>query len=370
MAWSYEQPVKITYGPGSLEKLPELIRTLNGSRGLLVIGGHLKRDGTAARLLELTGIQKVFSGISENPRLQEVDACAQLLRKEKIDYVVAVGGGSVIDCAKIAALLAANDGGIKPYFYGEKQFSRKGLPLIAVPTTAGTGSEVTSVSVLTDDEAGKKQPVGSPWLYPTYAMVDPKLTETMPPRVTAQTGIDALCHALEGFWSIHHQPVCDALALYACRLVFRWLPVAYADGENREAREKMAEASMIAGLTFALPKTTGSHACSFPLTNQYHIPHGEACGLTLDWFARLNADCEGGRLQEFARDLGFPDVSALADAIHNLKVQTGLRCDLKDLGLSEEQVAKLVKNSHHPNLLNNPIPVTDDLLSEMYHSFL
>ena len=178
-----------------------------------------------------------------------------------------------------------------------------------------------------------------------------------------------LCHALEGFWSKGHQPICDALALYACELVFRWLPIAYKDGSDLTAREKMAEASVIAGLAFTLPKTTSSHACSFPLTNLYHIPHGEACGLTLDYFARVNADCDGGRVQSFARKLGFADAVAMADAIHALKVELGLRCDLKDLNLTDAQVDDLVRISHHPNLLNNPVEITDAILYDMYNSF-
>ena len=199
-------------------------------------------------------------------------------------------------------------------------------------------------------------------------MIDPELTYTLPPRITASTGIDVLCHALEGFWSKGHQPVCDALALHACEIVFKYLRRAYKDPQDKEARAKMAEASVIAGLAFTLPKTTSSHACSFPLTNLYHIPHGEACGLTLDCFARINAEVENGRVHEFERKLGFADTYALADAIHELKVDLGLRLDLKDFNLTDEQVAELVKTSHHPNMLNNPVEITDEILNEMYQS--
>lgn len=179
--------------------------------------------------------------------------------------------------------------------------------------------------------------------------------------------MDALCHALEGFWSRGHQPICDAVALHACKLVFTYLKKAYVDGEDKEAREKMAEASVIAGLAFTLPKTTASHACSFPLTNLYHIPHGEACGLTLDYFARINAFAENGRLEQFSKELGFADVDAMADEIHTLKEELGLRNDLKDLHLTEEEIKDLVRISRHPNLYNNPVDITDEMLEEMYH---
>ena len=126
--------------------------------------------------------------------------------------------------------------------------------------------------------------------------------------------------------------------------------------------------SLIAGLAFTLPKTTSSHACSFPLTNIHHIPHGEACGMTLDYFARINAKgADGARIDEFARKLGFKDTEEMADAIHELKAKMGLRNDLKDLHLTEEQISELVRISRHPNLYNNPVEITDEMLSEMYH---
>ena len=130
----------------------------------------------------------------------------------------------------------------------------------------------------------------------------------------------------------------------------------------------MCEASLIAGLAFTLPKTTASHACSFPLTNIHHIPHGEACGLTLDYFARINAKGpEGERIDDFARRLGFKYTMDMADAIHDLKNKLNLRNDLKDLNLSEGQIAELVRISRHPNLYNNPVDITDEMLDEMYH---
>ena len=130
----------------------------------------------------------------------------------------------------------------------------------------------------------------------------------------------------------------------------------------------MCEASVVAGLAFTLPKTTASHACSFPLTNIHHIPHGEACGLTLDYFAKINAKAEDGRLDEFARRLGFENTEDMAEAIHELKAKMGLRNNLADLNLTDEQVAELVQISRHPNLYNNPVDITDEMLDEMYQS--
>ena len=311
-------------------------------------------------------LKAAYGDISPNPDVEEVDRCAKMIREEGIDFIVALGGGSSMDAAKAAATIALTDDSIRKYHGTGEKVPQEHLPLIAIPTTAGTGSEVTCVSVLTDRKNKKKSPIVSDGFYPDVAIIDPELTYTMPPQVTAGTGIDVLSHAIEGYWSKGHQPICDALAIHAADLVFQYLYKAYKNPTDEEAREKMCEASVIAGLAFTLPKTTSSHACSFPLTNLHHIPHGEACGLTLDYFARINKDADGGRVLELAKELGFEDVDAMADAIHDLKASMGLRNDLKDLHLNEEQIAELVKISRHPNLYNNPVEITDEMLLEMY----
>lgn len=371
MKWEYIQPVTIRFGEGIVKEVKDVAASMGCKRGILVSDPFFLTNGLADKIVKDSDgtLVCVYEEVSPNPEVKEVDACAKLIRENDIEFVVALGGGSALDCAKASATMCFREGeSVRTYHGTGVPMPQKHLPLIAVPTTAGTGSEVTCVAVLSDHELGKKGPIVSNGFYPSIAMIDPELTYTLPPRITASTGIDVLCHALEGFWSKGHQPVCDALALHACEIVFKYLRRAYKDPQDKEARAKMAEASVIAGLAFTLPKTTSSHACSFPLTNLYHIPHGEACGLTLDCFARINAEVENGRVHEFARKLGFADTYALADAIHELKVDLGLRLDLKDFNLTDEQVAELVKTSHHPNMLNNPVEITDEILNEMYQS--
>lgn len=370
MNWDYLQPVKIRFGKGRVSEIKDLAEAMGCKRGLLAADPFFFTNGLADRIIgdskgTLVG---AFGKISPNPDVEEVDACAEIIRQEKIDFVVALGGGSSMDCAKAAAAAAMTGDSIREYHGTGKVLPKTHLPIIAVPTTAGTGSEVTCVAVLTDHKNQKKSPIVSDSFYPSYAIIDPELTYTMPPKVTAGTGIDVLSHALEGYWSRGHQPICDACAVHAAGLVFQYLYRAYQNPEDEEAREKMCEASVIAGLAFTLPKTTSSHACSFPLTNLYHIPHGEACGLTLDYFARVNKDVENGRVQDFARKLGFQDVDEMADAIHDLKEKMGLRTDLKDLNLTDEQIDELIRISHHPNLENNPVKITDEILRNLYES--
>lgn len=369
MNWDYLQPVKIHFGKGRVKEIKEIARELGCERGLLVAGPFFFKSGFAEKVIkESEGmIVASFGEVSPNPDVVEVDACAEVIRQKNIGFVVALGGGSPMDCAKAAASVALTSDSIRKYHGIGVAMPEKHLPLIAVPTTAGTGSEVTCVSVLSDHANGKKAPIVSEGFYPAAAIIDPELTYTMPPQVTAGTGIDVLSHAIEGYWSKGHQPICDVLAMHAAELVFKYVYRAYRKPDDEEAREKMCEASLIAGLAFTLPKTTSSHACSFPLTNIYHIPHGEACGLTLDYFIRINAKGEGGeRVEEFARRIGFKDAEEMADAVLELKKKMGLRCDLKDLELNDDQIAELVRISRHPNLYNNPAEITDEMLDEMY----
>ncbi|MFI3238579.1 MAG: iron-containing alcohol dehydrogenase family protein [Lachnospiraceae bacterium] len=365
--WLYTQPVDIMFGEGEILKIKELATKLSVSNGMLVSDPFFTKNGLADKIIEQAQgvVTTIYSDVSPNPDVSEVDACAKQIRAQKIDFVIALGGGSALDLAKAAASVCLTENSIKEYHGTGIAMPLEHLPIIAVPTTAGTGSEVTCVSVLTDHSNGKKSPIVSNGFYPTYAIIDPELTYTMPPYITASTGIDVLSHALEGYWSKGNQPICDALAIHALKLVFEYLPKAYANGEDKVAREKMCEASLIAGLAFTLPKTTSSHACSFPLTNIYKIPHGEACGLTLDYFARIN---NIPRVQSLATELGFADVNEMADAILKLKKDIKLRTDLCDFNLTDAQVDELVTISRHPNLYNNPVEITDDMLYELYNS--
>lgn len=370
MKWIYEQPVSIVFGSGRIRELVELIKKTGGNKGILITTEPFASNGIADSVIaESDGlIMQKFTNVSPNPDVNEVDECALLIRENGINFVVAMGGGSVMDCAKAAASICTTEDSIRKYHGTGKKLPDSCLPLIAIPTTSGTGSEVTCISVLTDHEIKKKAPVVSENFFPKYALIDPELTLSMPPKLTAITGMDVLCHAIEGFWSKGHQPICDACAIYAAKLVFDNILKVYNEPDNIKLREKLAEASVIAGLAFTLPKTTSSHACSFPLTNIYNIPHGEACALTLDYFVRINGNADDGRVKHLAAELGFCSVDEMADKIHELKEKMGMRCDLKDLKLSDKDIDELVMISHHPNLLNNPVEITDDILYDMYNS--
>ena len=369
-SWNYAQPVRILFGAGRIKELPAEVKALGGRRGVLVTSPSFVRRGIASQLVADSGglLVATYSSVSPNPDVSECNACCEVIKREKADFVVAMGGGSVLDCAKAAATFALTTVSSHDYLTGAQPIPQKHLPLIAVPTTSGTGSEITCVSVLSDHAYGLKAPLVSDGFYPTLALVDSELTLTVPPHLTACTGFDVLCHATEAYWSRWHQPICDALAVHAARLVLEHLAVAVTDGMDRSARDAMSEASVIAGLSFTLPKTTSPHACSYALTRLLGIPHGEACALTIDYFMRLNLDKGCGRINDFAHLLGYADGYALADAYTELKRQTGVRGDLRSFALTDAQIKELVKASQHPNLKNNPVEITPDLLRAMYRS--
>lgn len=369
MDFTYHLPVNIIFGGDSVKKLASIIEQNGCKRGLLVCDPFLKKSGVADAILACTGghVQDVFSDLVPNPTVDNVNQCRDALRKAGADFAIALGGGSTIDCAKAACATARSDSGIEEYHTGGKPLDKAdGIPLIAVPTTSGTGSEVTKVAVLTDTKKGLKAPLGNPLLFPKYAIIDHKLTMSVPPAVTASTGLDALCHAVEGYWSVNHQPICDSAAFQASKLVFDYLPAAYKDGGDEYAREMMSLASLMAGIAFSHPATTGSHACSFPLTNVYHIPHGEACIFTLDSFMRINMQSEAARINALASYCGFADGYEMAERIKQMKASMGMRTTLTAMGIAKSDIPDLAKRSMHPNMLNNPVSMTVEAVQKMY----
>lgn len=373
MQWEFNLPVKLVFGSGKRSDLAKYIDEIGGTRGVLVCGNSFCKNGVADEFLRLGGgkIVEIFSDIRPNPTTDNVNDCVRLMREVDADFAVALGGGSPMDCCKAACAIVRGDDKIEPYHSLGKPISAKeAIPMIAVTTTSGTASEVTNISVLTDINKNLKQPMNDPAMYPKIAVIDPELTLTVPPQVTASTGLDVLSHAIESYWSTLNQPICSACSIYAARLVFEWLEKAYTEPENLTAREKMAEASIVAGVAFSHPRTTGSHACSFPLTNIYGIPHGEACAFTLDYFVKFNAKHadSDGRLDALAKDCGFDSAYEMADEISAMKKRMGMRSRLSEIGCtSDEQIAELTKKSMSMLMKRNPIELNESDIGEMYN---
>ncbi len=366
----YEQPVKIYFGEGELNNLPERIKQIGKTNGVILCDAFLENSELIKNIMSACSSIKAYScDVHPNPTDNDVNNFAELLREHDADFIVAIGGGSVMDCAKGACLIAPTNNEIETYHGTQEPFPKEALPIIAVPTTAGTGSEVTSVCVLTNTATNVKAPMSSSLLYPKIAIVDPTLTYTVPKKICISTSLDVLSHAIEAYLSILHQPICDSICIYATKLALENIEDACMNPINKQAKANMMLASLMAGMGFALPKTGPSHACSFVLTNEYNIPHGDACGLTLDYFLRVNAQAENGRMHGFAKLVGFADCYQLCDEIKRIKQNIGALTDLKHLNLNYEDLKNLVLKSKHPNIKNSPVEITDEILETMYKSF-
>ena len=372
MNWEFNLPVKLAFGNNRHEQIFDYICEIGGEVGVLVCSRSFAGNGLADKLVKLSGgkIKAVFSDIRPNPTTDNVNACVDVMRSIGADFAVALGGGSPMDCCKAACAIAKGDDKIEAYHSGGKAISAdEAIPMIAVTTTSGTASEVTNISVLTDLAKNLKQPMNDPAMYPKIAVIDPVLTLTVQPQITASTGLDVLSHAIESYWATLNQPICSACSVYAARLVFEYLERAYNHPDDLLAREKMAEASIVAGVAFSHPRTTGSHACSFPLTNIYGVPHGEACAFTLDYFVKFNAKHadEDGRITAFARDCGFDTPDAMADEIAAMKRRMGMRTNLSQIGCTtDEQIRELTQKSMSMLMKRNPIELTEENIYNMY----
>ena len=355
----YSQPVKIYFGQGRFSGLEGILNELGIGSAVIACGKHFAPQ--AEKLVaEIPAIKGCFCRVEPNPQLSGAEETAALAAAVEAEAIIGIGGGSSIDTAKFAAAIAKGSQPALAYYRGELPFPSERLKIIAIPTTAGTGSEVTQVSVISNEK--EKRTINNPVFMPTAAVVDPLLTVSVPPKTTMNTGLDAMAHALEGYWSINHQPISDLMAIEAVRLILENLEKAYNKGSDLEARTNMAFASLLGGLSFALPKTAASHACSYPLSEDYHLPHGEACAFTLDSLVKINND---ERLEYLSRRAGLSGSEELAERIHSLKAAAGLKMTLEDLG--EVRLEKLCSDcASHALMKNNPVKLSEDMLKEMF----
>lgn len=364
--WTFKLPTAVTFGGGCARQLPQIVAA-RGARPLLVADRDLVKLPPFARVQEVLPGVPIFSDVTPDPTVASVDALAARLRAERHDVVVAVGGGSAMDCAKAAACLAAgNLSSIRAVHSEGVPLGSARLPLIAVPTTAGTGSEVTPFAVLSDTEKQVKGPIAGDALYPVHAVVDPELTHSLPLKVTVVTGLDALCHAIEGYWSRNHQPICDVMAIEAAQLICANLKRAAQQSDDANARSAMSYAATLAGAAFQLPKNAMVHACSFPLSARFHMAHGTACAFTLEEAIRFNAPVMGERMTAFLRGAGLGSAEELIALVRELKTLGALPCTLRDAGIPTTEIPKLAKESFHPLMKNNPRTMTEADLVAMY----
>lgn len=379
--FSLHIPTQLLFGCGEIKNLAT--EKLPGKKALIVIsaGTSMKKYGYLDKVIELLKDNDteavVFDKILPNPIKGHVMEAAALCRAEQCDFVIGLGGGSSIDSAKAIAVMACNEGDYWDYVIGGSGKGRpaaKALPIIAIPTTAGTGTEADPWTVITNEEKQEKIGFGNQHTFPALSIVDPELMVSIPPHLTAYQGFDAFFHAAEGFLANCATPISDLYALEAIRLLYKYLPVAVKDGKNLKARAKVAWASTLAGLVESTSSCTSEHSLEHAMSAYYPaLPHGAGLiAISEAYFETFRNDC-------MKRYMKMADVmtqqksnrpSDFMDALIRMQKECEVyQLKLSDWGLKEEDLPKMVQNARETMgglFMFDPRPLTDEEVLGIY----
>lgn len=372
-----EVPARMVHGPGAISRLGELVAEMGVKHPLLVTDGGVVSAGLADRTLAYLDGAFVFDGVKPNPDVELIGRASAIYREEGCDGLVALGGGSSMDTAKGVGVEIVHGGSILDYEYGKTPITDRIPPLVAVPTTAGTGSEVTLWAVIADHERKIKFNVGgTPLIGAHVALVDPELMLGLPPAITAATGMDALSHGIECYTCDFHQPFNDAVALAAIELTANWLRAAYEDGGNLEARTRMAHAATFGGLAYGTESAGAAHAMSQSAGGVHDCPHGALTARVLGPVCEYNAPAAPERYARIAQALGA-DVRSLdpleaaqvgIEELYRLTEDLGIPT-MQELGFSEDEIPLLARIAYEdPQTVGNPREVTADGYEEIYRN--
>jgi alcohol dehydrogenase len=362
----FYSPKKITFGVSCINDLPQEIR-LFGKKALIVTDSFIGKSEVTKTIIEnieSAGIDVgVYDGVLPEPPLECVDKGVEVALSGKFDVIVGLGGGSSMDVAKGVSIVAKNGGKVINYI-GTDQVPKPGLPKILIPTTAGTGSEVTRVFVLTDNSDNTKKVVYSSYCIADVALVDPSLTMGMPASVSADTGMDALVHATETYVSVNATEFSNILAEKAISLIAKYLPIATVKGDNKEARYYMSLAATLAGLAFASGGLGAVHALSYPLGTELHMSHGRSNAVMFPYVVEYNLPGNFEKYANIAEFMGestenLSDVDAayrVVEAIKRLLINVGIPARLRDYGVKKSDLTKFVKGGMNQARLFVPNP--------------
>ncbi len=371
---------RIVFGVGSIEGLGRELKRIGANRVAIITDAGIVGAGIDRQVLEAVereGLQAaVFDGVEPDPRIDIANKAADFVREHGADAVVGLGGGSSMDIAKAAAVVCTNPDSIENY-KGVNLVPNPGLPTVLIPTTAGTGSEVTSIAVLSDTANKVKVGVVSDHMFARCALLDPALTVKLPPRVTASTGLDALIHAIESYVGRQASFMTEPLALAAIELVAENLRKAYACGEDLDARAGMLRASLLAGMAFANTQTGAAHACALALGGAFHVPHGIATSLMLPAVMKFNSIAVPEKFGRIATIFGenveglSPTAAArrAVTAVIRLIEDVDFELGLENYGVSEADIPHLADASILPAARlwnNNPRSATQEQVERIF----
>jgi alcohol dehydrogenase class IV len=379
--FEFRIPQRILYGIGCYKKIAELIKEMNAENILLVTGkkviemNYMKEIINSIKNMNIN--IEIFNEIPKEPEMDFVYNGLKIYEENNCELVLAIGGGSIIDTAKGIALLATNGGSLRDY-EGLEKIPKPQAPLIAVPTTAGTGSEVTKFTVITDTERKRKMLIGSVNIIPKIAIVDPLLTISMPQDITMSTGMDALTHAIEAYISIKAQPITDLLAIEAIKLISKYLRRAWANGEDIEARDKVMLGSLLAGLAFSNSSVALVHGMARPLGAYFNIPHGLSNAILLPHVMEFTYISNPEKFMNIALCMNekIEGLSIIKAAKFSINAVKKLCKDiqvpsLKDIGIKEEELNKLAPKMAEEAIAsgspaNNPRKASIEEIIEIY----
>jgi alcohol dehydrogenase class IV len=384
MGFEFATARRIIFGSGTSEEFGTLL-TEFGKRALVVRGSDPARTRSLLAGIEAAKIDFSCFEVRGEPTVEQVAEGVSQARREESNLVIGIGGGSVIDSAKAIAGLATNSGAILDYLevIGKgKQLSVPGLPCVAIPTTSGTGAEVTRNSVLASPEHKVKVSLRSPYLLPGLAIVDPKLTLDLPPSVTASTGLDALTQVIEPYVSVRANPVTDGFCIEGMRRVGRSLQRAFEQGQDLQAREDMALASLFGGLSLANAGLGAVHGFAAPIGGMFHAPHGAVCAALLPRVMEVNLRALRERLPDGEALRRYESVAAILTGTEKATAPDGIHwiselCKalqipgLRTYGISEVDIPELVEKAAKASSMKaNPIVLTRDELTEALQAAL
>ena len=368
---------EFVFGPDASALVGRYAKNLGGPRVMVVSDPGVAASGWTGKVVETLRKSSLdvveFLDVASNPRDSQVMDGAALFARESCDMLVAVGGGSSMDCAKGIGIVHANGQHILSY-EGADKIPLPGPPLICIPTTAGTSADVSQFTIINDTARKVKIAIVSKALVPDVSLLDPRLTVTMPPKLTAHTGLDALTHAMEAYASNASSPMTDILALEAIRVIGRSLPQAYDAPNDIQARSRMLHASLLAGLAFTNAILGAVHAMAHSLGGFLDLPHGQCNAILLDHVVRRNYDAAPERYQEMAKALGAvggQGLAALITALRALKARVGVTQTLGNLGVRQADIPSLAAKAwRDPCLATNPAPLTQADLEELFREAL
>lgn len=381
-SFNFDIPARLRFGCGVMDEIQKA--ALPGKRLMIVTGGRtIRANGTVDRLVQM--VQKkaetllIFDDVQANPSLSSVMKGASIARENGIDCVIGLGGGSALDTAKGIAAMAVNEGSLWDYTSSGsgngKSMTHKPLPLIAIPTTAGTGSEGNKTAVITDTERNEKIGIRTDFVHSAY--IDPELTLSIPPQHTAEQGFDAFCHCLEAFLSVKANPFSDMMVVSGMKALYQWLPEAVENGANIEARYWVCYGSMLGGMVLYLSSASAAHTIEHMLSGlNPAVPHGGGLAMIFDAFHTKYAENVPQRYAQAAEAMGIADgftdeekaVRFLSD-LQQWKIRLGLdRLHLRDYGFTPDQVDEMVRMIHWVGggpLTRDRYRFTDDDLAEI-----